>query len=61
MAIALTACVVPQVPARVIYEDPVNFVRLEPDSSVLPELPETQHSHPTAISTGQMAEVLKGF
>ena len=57
----LAGCAVPQVPARVIYEDPVNFVRLEPDPAVLAELPESQHSHPAAISTGQMAQVLRGF
>jgi len=61
LLVVLAGCAVPQVPARVIYEDPVNFVRLEPDPTVLAELPETRHSHPAAISTGQMAEVLKGF
>jgi hypothetical protein len=45
----------------VIYEDPVNFVRLEPDPAVLAELPESQHSHPVVISIGQMAQVLRGF
>jgi len=57
----LTACAVPQVPARVVYEDPVNFVRLEPDPTALVELPETLHSHPLVISNDLMVEVLKGF
>ena len=61
LALLVAGCAVPQVPARVIYEDPVNFVRLEPDPTVLAEAPKTQHSHPAAISPSQMAEVLKGL
>lgn len=58
---ALAGCAVPQVPARVIYEDPVNFVRLEADPFVLPEWPPSANSHPAAIGPDQMARILKGF
>lgn len=57
----VSACVVPHVPSRVIYEDPTNFVRLEPDPNVLEDRPETKHSHPVAIGEEQLAEILKRF
>lgn len=58
---ALAGCAVPQVPSRVIYEDPVNFVRLEADPFFLPEWPPSANSHPAAIGPDQMARILKGF
>ncbi len=58
---ALAGCAVPQVPSRVIYEDPVNFVRLEADPFVLPEWPPSANSHPAVIGPDQMARILKGF
>lgn len=58
---ALAGCAVPQVPSQVIYEDPVNFVRLEADPFFLPEWPPSANSHPAAIGPDQMAHILKGF
>lgn len=52
-------CAVPQIAARVVYEDPTSFVRLEPDPSVLPDLPQTKHSHPATISSEDMALILR--
>lgn len=57
----LCSCAVPTIPARVVYEDPTNFVRLEPDPYVLPEFPQSQHNHPLAISPGKVAATLKGI
>jgi len=54
-------CAVPHVPSRIVYEDPTNFVRLELDHRVLPERPETRHTHPTMIGTDEMAEILTGI
>lgn len=59
--LAVAGCAVPQVPSRVIYEDPVNFVRLEPDPFFLPEWPPSANSHPALISPGEMGDILKGF
>lgn len=55
----LAACAIPQVPSRTVYEDPTNFVRLEIDSTVLPEWPPSAHSHPASISVEEMASVLR--
>jgi hypothetical protein len=57
----LAGCAVPQTPARVIYEDPANFVRVEKDPTVFVELPHTLHSHPVSISPDQIARILNGF
>ena len=51
----------PQVPARVVYEDPINFVRLEQDPTVLPEWPPSAHSHPLIMSAEELAGILQGF
>lgn len=51
----------PHVPSRVIYEDPANFVRVETDPFVLPEWPDSQHSHPVVISAEAMADILNGL
>ena len=61
LVLLLAGCAVPQVPSRVIYEDPVNFVRLEPDRAVLPELPESAHAHPFATTPEEVARVLRGL
>ncbi len=53
-------CAIPQVPARTVYEDPVNYVRLEIDAAVLPEWPPSAHSHPASISAEEMTRVLEG-
>ena len=65
-AIALTClftsgCAIPQVPFRTVYEDPVNYVRLEVDDTVLPEWPPSVHSHPKEISSEEVARLLSGF
>lgn len=57
----LQACAVPLVPSRVVYEDPTNFVRVEFDHRVLPDRPDTRHSHPAAVGADEMAMVLKGL
>lgn len=54
-------CAVPQVPARLIYETPTDFVRLEPDPYAFHEIPQTLHSQPAIIPTEEMVRVLKGF
>jgi len=43
-------CAIPQVPSRTVYEDPVNFVRLELDANVLPEWPPGHFTHPAQFS-----------
>ena len=57
----LVGCEIPYVPSRIVYEDPINFIRLEPDPTVFEELPKTRHNHPFVMETGQMATVLRGF
>ncbi len=61
LTLLLAGCALPQVPARVVYEDPINFVRLESDPTVLPEWPPSAHNHPLAISPEEVAGILKGF
>jgi len=53
-------CAAPHVPSRIIYEDPVNFVRLEEDSEVLPEWPPSHHSHPFTIEPEKLRTILSG-
>jgi hypothetical protein len=57
----LVGCAIPQVPYRTVYEDPVNYVRLEVDDSVLPEWPPSAHTHPKAIGTEEVARLLGGI
>ena len=57
----LAGCEIPHVPSRVVYEDPINFVRLERDPAVLDEFPESKHSHPFTIEGEEMADLLRGF
>lgn len=57
----LVGCAIPHVPSRIIYEDPVNFVRLEADSEVLLEWPPTHHAHPLTIEPGKVREILSGL
>ena len=60
-ALLLSGCAIPQVPYRSIYEDPVNYVRLELDESVLPEWPPGHHSHPQRLTAEHMTRILKGM
>ena len=48
-------------PSRPVYEDPVNFVRLERDAYVLDEAPYTRHNHPFQIAAGDMERILRGI
>lgn len=60
-AIVLAGCAVPQVPSRVVYEDPVNYVRLEEDRGVLPEWPPSYHSHPASMGPERLRAILSGL
>ncbi len=57
----LAGCAIPQTPYRTIYEDPVNYIRLEEDDAVLPEWPPGHHSHPKAFGVDQMGRILSGL
>ena len=46
------------VPYRAVYEDPVNYVRLEVDDEVLPEWPPSAHAHPKAMRAEDVARIL---
>jgi hypothetical protein len=54
-------CAIPHVPYRAIYEDPVNYVRLEEDDAVLPEWPPSHHGHPKTLTVDQVTRLLKGL
>lgn len=54
-------CAIPLVPYRAVYEDPVNYVRLEVDDSVLPEWPPSAHAHPSTMSAEDVARILGGI
>jgi hypothetical protein len=60
-ALLLTACAIPLVPYRAVYEDPVNYVRLEVDDEVLPEWPPSAHAHPKAMRAEDVARILGGI
>jgi hypothetical protein len=57
----LVGCAVPHVPSRIVYEDPTNFVRVELDPYVLPDKPETRHTHPAAVGPELMTDILRGI
>ena len=54
----VSGCAIPMVPYRAVYEDPVNYVRLEVDDSVLPEWPPSAHAHPKAMRAEDVARLL---
>jgi len=54
----VSACAIPIVPYRAVYEDPVNYVRLEVDDTVLPEWPPSAHAHPKAIGAEDLSRIL---
>lgn len=60
-AVLVIGCAIPVVPSRTIYEDPVNYVRLEIDDSVLPEWPPGHHTHPKSLTVEQISRILKGM
>ena len=57
----LAGCAIPMVPYRTVYEDPVNYVRLEVDDSVLPEWPPSAHAHPKTMPVEDVARILGGI
>lgn len=59
--ILLIGCAVPHIPSRIVYEDPVNYVRLEEDADVLAEWPPTHHTHPFLIEAGTIRTILTGM
>jgi hypothetical protein len=61
LLLMLVGCAAPHVPARIIYEDPVNFVRLEEDSEVLAEWPPSHHAHPFRIEPEKLRGILSGL
>lgn len=60
-ALAIGGCAIPTIPARIIYENPTDFVRLEADPYAFHEISETLHSHPADINAEEMTRLLKGF
>lgn len=54
-------CAIPMVSYRAVYEDPVNYVRLEVDDTVLPEWPPSAHAHPMAMSAEEVSRILRGI
>jgi len=57
----LSACAIPVVPYRTVYEDPVNYVRLERDETVLPEWPPSAHAHPKVMGAEDVSRLLGGI
>lgn len=57
----LTGCAIPQVPSRTIYEDPVNYVRLEEDRGYLVEWPPSHNSHPAVLGPEVLRPLLQGL
>ena len=57
----LTGCALPHVPSRVVYEDPINYVRLEEDKTVLPEWPQGHFSHPAILTKELIETILLGL
>jgi hypothetical protein len=57
----LSACAIPMVPYRSVYEDPVNYVRLEHDEAVLPEWPPSVHAHPKIMRAEDVSLILAGI
>jgi len=60
-AVLLLGCAIPQVPSRTIYEDPVNYVRLEEDRGYLIEWPPSHNSHPAVLGAEVLRPLLQGL
>ena len=56
--LGVLGCAIPMVPYSTVYEDPVNYVRLEVDDGVLPEWPPSAHAHPKAMRAEDVARIL---
>ena len=61
MCALLTGCAIPMVAYRTVYEDPVNYVRLERDETVLPEWPPSAHAHPKVMGAEDVSRLLGGI
>ncbi len=61
VVVVLTACAIPHVQSRIVYEDPVNYVRLEEDKTVLPEWPQGHFSHPTVLEKELLRSILSSL
>ena len=59
--LVVAGCAIPYVPYRTIYEDPVNYVRLEEDDAVLPEWPPGHHNHPKVFTVDEITRLLNGM
>lgn len=59
--LGMSGCAIPHVPSRIVYGDPVNYVRLEEDRKVLPEWPQSHFSHPATVSKGVLRAILSGL
>ncbi|HEX5645654.1 MAG TPA: hypothetical protein VFX56_01680, partial [Nitrospira sp.] len=59
--VLLAGCAIPHVPSRIVYEDPVNYVRLEEDKTVLPEWPQGHFSHPAALERERLRTILSSL
>ncbi|HMU55937.1 MAG TPA: hypothetical protein PKA61_13075 [Nitrospira sp.] len=61
VCLSLSGCTIPQTPYRTVYEDPVNYVRLELDDTVLPEWSPGHHSHPRTFTLEEVTRILTGM
>ncbi|UVT20198.1 MAG: hypothetical protein H8K03_20900 [Nitrospira sp.] len=61
LVLVLLGCATPHVPARIVYEDPVNYVRLEEDADVLAEWPPGHHTHPFVMEPEKIRTILSGM
>jgi len=59
--LVLAGCAIPHVPSRIVYEDPVNYVRLEEDKTVLPEWPQGHFSHPAVLEKELLRTILSSL
>jgi hypothetical protein len=59
--VLFAGCAIPHVPSRIVYEDPVNYVRLEEDKTVLPEWPQGHFSHPAVLEKELMRTILSSL
>jgi hypothetical protein len=59
--LGMFGCAIPHVPSRIVYEDPVNYVRLEEDRKVLPDWPQSHFSHPAMVSKGVLRAILSSL
>jgi hypothetical protein len=61
VCVLLVGCAIPLLPYRSVYEDPVNYVRLERDETVLPEWLPSAHAHPKAMRDEDVSRILGGI